>query len=303
MGSGRWDSGDWGKYATAHVAGKTASAIFTSRDMKDAYDPAKIEFRESRDSEDNPSATPIILASDVTGSMGMVAHRLMQTGLNTVATEIYDRKPITDPHLMVMATGDVYCDRAPIQMTQFEADIRLADQVRELYVEGGGGGNAGESYTVPWLAAALKVRADAFEKRNRKGYLVTIGDEPVLDVIRKDQIKRFLGVDAQADINAADALRMVSRNWEVFHIVLANEGHCRYGLDSVMASWKPLLPERTIRLDDVDKLGETIVSLIQVTEGANAATVASSWSGDTSLVVANALRDMTPQTSGVRRLR
>lgn len=305
MGNGRWDAGAWAGYASAHVSGKSASAVFTSRAMKDDYNPAKIGFRESRDSADNPLSTPVILASDVTGSMGMVAHKLMQTGLNTLATEIYDRKPITDPHIMVMAVGDAYYDRAPLQMTQFEADIRLADQVKDLYVEGGGGGNSGESYTLAWLGAAMKVRADAFEKRKRKGYLFTIGDEPVLDVVKKDQVSRFLGVEANGDINARDALRMASRDWEVFHIVLANEGHARHGLDQVMKTWKAVLPERTIRLENVDDLGETVVSLIQVSEGAHAADVAASWSGDTSLVVANALRDMTAVGAGggVRRLR
>ena len=304
MGSGRWSATDWNAYSATHVDGKSASAVFTSSKMKDEYDPAKIEFRESRDSADNPASTPVIIASDVTGSMGMVAHRLMQTGLNTLCKEIYDRKPITDPHVMVMAVGDTYYDRAPLQMTQFEADIRLADQVRDLYVEGGGGGNSGESYTAAWLGAALKVRADAIEKRKRKGYLFTIGDEPVLDVITKEQISKVFGVEAQADIKAVDALRMVSRDWEVFHIILANEGYCRSSLRDVVQSWKALLPERAVQLDDVDKLAETIVSLIQVTEGANAAAVASSWSGSTSVTVANALRDLSPAGGGgVRRLR
>lgn len=305
MGSGRWSTTDWDRYATAHVSGKSASAVFTSRAMKAAYDPAQIAFRESRDSADNPLSTPIILGSDVTGSMGMVAHRLMQTGLNTLAKEVYDRKPITDPHVMVMALGDAYYDQAPVQMTQFEADIRLADQVKDLYVEGGGGGNGGETYTLAWIAAALKVRADAFEKRKRKGYIFTIGDEPVVDVITKAQVSRFLGVEAAADIRAVDALRMAAPNWEVFHIVLANEGVARHNLDDVMRSWKAVLPERTVRLEDVDNLAETIVSLIQVTEGANADSVAASWSGSTAVVVGNALRDLTAAGAGggVRRLR
>lgn len=306
MGNGRWDAGSWAGYAKATVAGKSAASVFTSRNMKEAYDPARIAFRESRDSADNPVSTPIILASDVTGSMGMVAHTLMQKGLNTLATEIYDRKPITDPHIMVMAVGDAYCDRAPLQMTQFEADITLAEQVRELYVEGGGGGNSGESYTLAWLGAALKVRADAFDKRKRKGYLFTIGDEPVLDVVKKEQIKTFLGVEASGDITATEALRMVSRDWEVFHIVLANEGYCAHSQDEVMNSWKRVLPERTIRLDDVNNLAETVVSLVQVTEGARAADVAASWTGSTALVVGKALKDLTSAggpAGGVRRLR
>jgi hypothetical protein len=37
MGNARWDATDWGTYATAHVTGKPAAAVFTSRDLKDAY--------------------------------------------------------------------------------------------------------------------------------------------------------------------------------------------------------------------------------------------------------------------------
>ncbi len=305
MGNGRWDAGTWASYASATVTGKSKTEIFTSRNMKEDYDPAKIKLRESRDSADNPAATPIILASDVTGSMGMIAEKIMRDGLNTLATEIYDRKPVSDPHIMIMAVGDAECDRAPLQCTQFEADIRVAEQARELWLEGGGGGNRGESYMAPHLFAAMKTSCDAMEKRGRKGYLFTIGDEPVLDGMRKAQIEKFLGVPAERDLSAREILEMAERNWEVFHIVLANEGYANYSLDQVLATWKPLLPERTVLLEDVNALAETVVSLIQVTEGARAADVASSWSGSTALVVANALKGVpakTGQTGGLMRL-
>jgi hypothetical protein len=304
MGNARWDASDWGTYAKAHVAGKPASAVFTSRDLKDAYNPAKIAFRESRDSEMNPVSTPIILASDVTGSMGMISHKLMQDGLNTLATGIYDRKPVTDPHIMVLAVGDAEYDRAPLQATQFEADITLADQVRDLWIEGGGGGNGGESYSAAHLFAALKTRTDAAEKRGRKGYLFTIGDEPNLDGMRAEQIKRVFGEAEARDLSARDCLMMAERSYEVFHIVLANEGYASHRLDEVLATWKPLLPERTILLEDVDKLAETVISTIQVTEGVNVADVAASWSGSTAVVVANALRGLPSRaaSTGLRRL-
>lgn len=305
MGNGRWDASAWASYSTATISGRSRRAIFTSRRMKDAYNPAKITLRESRDSDDNPQSTPIILAGDVTGSMGMVAEQLMREGLNTLATEIYDREPVTDPHVMMMAIGDAYCDLAPLQVTQFEADIRVAQQARELWLEGGGGGNQGESYMLAHLFAAMKVSADAFEKRGRKGYLFTIGDEPVLDGVTKDQIKRVLGIPAERDFSAQEIMTMAQRNWEIFHIVLANEGYARHSLDSVLRSWQPLLPERTIQLDHVDALAETVVSLIQVNEGAHAAEVAASWSGSTAMVVANAIKGVSPpagQRSGLRFL-
>ena len=304
MGNARWDPSAWGSYAKAHVSGKSASAVFTSRSLKDEYDPAKIAFRESRDSAMNPLSTPIILGSDVTGSMGMISHKLMRDGLNTLATGIYDRKPVTDPHIMVLAIGDAECDRAPLQATQFEADIRLADQVRDLWIEGGGGGNSGESYSAAHLFAALKTRTDAAEKRGRKGYLFTIGDEPNLDGMRAGQIKRVFGEAEARDLSARDCLAMAERSYEVFHIVLANEGYASHRLGEVLATWKPLLPERTILLEDVDKLAETVISTIQVIEGANPADVAASWSGSTAVVVANALKGLPSRAAGagLRRL-
>jgi len=304
MGNARWDATDWGTYAAAHVTGKPAAAVFTSRDLKDAYNPAKIVFRESRDSVMNPLSTPIILGSDVTGSMGMIAQTLMRDGLNTLATGIYDRKPVPDPHIMVLAIGDAEYDRAPLQATQFEADITLADQVRDLWIEMGGGANGGESYSAAHLFAALKTRTDAAEKRGRKGYLFTIGDEPNLDGMRADQIKRVFGETEARDLSARDCLAMAERDYEVFHIILANEGYARHGIDRVLASWKPILPERTILLEDVSKLAETVISTIQVTEGANAADVVASWSGSTAVVVANALRGLPARGAGagLRRL-
>lgn len=304
MGNGRWSSTDWQNYAARNVSGKSRTEVFTRRSLDDAVNPARIAMRESRDSADNPQSTPIILAADVTGSMGMVAHKLMQDGLNTLATEIYARKPVTDPHVMAMAVGDACCDQAPLQVTQFEADIRLADQVRNLWLEGGGGGNGGETYMSAHLFAATKTAADAFEKRGRKGYLFTIGDEPVLDGLTREQAARVMGIEIPRDLSSHEILTMAQRNWEVFHIILSNEGYARARPDAVLRSWKALLPERTIQLGDVDRLAETVVSAIQINEGARPQDVTASWSGSTALVVAEAIRGMAPVPArrGLRRL-
>lgn len=303
MGFARWSASDWDSYSTKHVAGKSSREIFTSSKMKDPYDPAKIEFRESRDSDINPNSTPIILASDVTGSMGMIAETMIRKGLNTVATEIYNRKPVSDPHIMAMAFGDAECDSAPLQVTQFEGDIKIAEQLKELYIERGGGANGGESYMLPHVFAAMKTRTDAFEKRRKKGYLFTIGDEPTLNGVTKDQAKKFLDLDLQANLSAEDCVNLASRTYEVFHVVLSTVGHARRDLASVKETFEPILPQRILYVEDPDKVAESIVSAIQVCEGANKVDVTKSWSGDTSLVVANAIRDLAAGgNTGVRRL-
>jgi hypothetical protein len=305
MGFNRLDSTSWAGYTATHSAGRARAAVFTAKTMKPDYDPAKFDVRESRNSAINPHATPIILASDVTGSMGALSKILLDKAIPTIAGQLYDRKPVSDPHIMVASIGDMECDRAPIQATQFEADISLASQIRELWLEGGGGGNMGESYSVAHLLAAFKTSADAWEKENRKGILFTIGDEPILPVVRKGDVKRFFGIDLERDMTAEECVRLAERHYHVFHIVLRG-GYAahQHGMDEVLASWKPILPQRTMICDDADKLGEIIVSAIQVVTGADHATVARTWSGDTALVVANAIKDLTVGGAGrgVRRL-
>ena len=306
MGGGTWTSGDWSSYSSKHIDGKSTAAIFTSRDLLDEFNPAKITMRESRDGADNPAATPIYLACDVTGSMGHTADKILRDGLNTVATEIRTRKPITDPHIGIMAVGDAYFDRAPLQVTQLEASVVLADQAKKLWIERGGGNNMGESYALPALFCATKVSADAWEKRGQKGFLFTMGDEPVLPMVTAEQARRVLGIEAQTDLSAQDIYATAARNWNCFHLILANEGYASRRLDEVERSWREVLPQGTILLDDIDALAETIVSLIQVTAGAQKTDVAASWGGSKALVVANALKSVPamPGTGrGLQRLR
>lgn len=301
MGSGRWDSGAWDSYSTAHVTGKSSATVFSSRDMKDDFNPALITVRESRDSVDNPNSTPIIVGVDVTGSMGIIADNLIRDGLNTLATEIYARKPVTDPHLMALAIGDCEYDQAPLQATQFEADIRIAKQLQEIYLERGGGPNGGESYNLAHLFAAEKTVTDSWEKRRKKGYLFTVGDEPVLEEVTSAQASKFLGLQTP-NLSTEECIRMASAKYEVFHVVI-NERRRSYGTDPI-TQWQSLLPQRVIILDDHTKLAETIVSAIQVTEGAKKADVAGSWKDGTSLVVASAIQNLVERgaSTGVRRL-
>lgn len=299
MGHARWDPSAWSTYAKS-TRGKSRSALFTSRGMKDPLDPAKMGMRESRDSAHNPLSTPIIVGVDVTGSMGMLAETLVKRGLKPLFEEILDRKPVTDPHVMAMAIGDAWCDSAPLQATQFEADIRVAEQIQDLYVEGGGGGNNYESYNLPWYFAATKTAIDAWEKRRKKGYLFTVGDEPCPPVLEADHIRSVFGSGGQRDLATADVLAMAERQYEVFHVVVEEGHYFRHSPDAVMDSWHDVLGQRVLRLSDHEKLSEVIVSAIEVTEGRDAGAVAASWSGDTALVVANAVRGLTaaPGDSG-----
>jgi hypothetical protein len=151
---------------------------------------------------------------------------------------------------------------------------------------------------LPWYFAAIKTSADCFEKRSKKGYLFTIGDEPILPGITKENLRRVFDSGAQTDLSSAELLAMASRSYEIFHVVLTNVGFARSHLSQVISTWEPLLRERVIHCDDHEKVAEVIVSAIQVVEGTDKETVAGSWSGSTALTVAKAVKSLTRKAGG-----
>lgn len=308
MGGGRWTSEDWSGYSARHVAFKATTAdIYTNTAkgvISDALDPKNVKMRESRDSSDNPESAAIIVALDVTGSMSPVLDKMARVGLPSLMEGIYGRKPVENPQVMFMGVGDVTCDKFPLQVSQFESDIRIAEQLTQLYLEQGGGGNDSESYTLPWYFAAMHTSIDCFEKRNKKGYLFTIGDENIPDVLKAEEIGRVLGYTPEQRVYTADELyKMVSRKYHVFHLMVEQGSHYRYNGDAVKKSWMDVIGQNAIPLDDHSKLGEVIISLIQVKEGADKKTVVDSWDGSTALTVKRAVDGLTPDeramTAGV----
>lgn len=283
MGSGTFSRSAYNTFATSTV-GKSTDQIYTSRKIDNKLDPKGVKVRESRDSADNPKSTPIIVALDVTGSMGMIADEIARKGLGTLFTAILDRKPVSDPHVMFMAVGDANCDSAPLQVSQFEADNRIVEQLTQIFLEGGGGGNSFESYNLPWYFAAFHTAHDSIEKRGKRGYLFTIGDEETPHDLTREQIKRFLGDDIEANLSTKDLLEMAQRAYNVFHIVIEQGNHCKYNRDKVMSSWTALMGQRVIPLSDYTKLAETIVSAIEVAEGNDADTATSHWGAAASVV-------------------
>lgn len=277
MGNSRWSTNDWAAYSSTTRSLASTKEIFASSSIKDYLDPNGVLLRESRDSDSNPNSTAIIVGLDVTGSMGVIAQKMAQEGLGTLVEGILDRKPVTDPHIMIMAIGDAYQDRAPLQVSQFEADIRIGEQLRDLYLEGGGGGNSFESYDLPWYFAANRTSIDCFEKRQKKGYLITIGDELPPPGVEQRQIRSIFGTDEQRGYTASELLTAVSEKYHVFHVIVEQGSYAKRELPNVTKKWRDLLGKRAVLLSDYNYIAETILSVVEVSEGAAPETVLASW--------------------------
>lgn len=278
MGTDRFKFSAYANYSdTNRLKSLTREQVFTSRIIPQALDPKKIVLRESCDSTINPNSTPIILGLDVTGSMGFVAEEIAKESLPDLMGRIYEEQVVTDPHLMFMGIGDVYCDDAPLQVSQFEAGaVVLIEQLRTLWLEGGGGGNRTESYDIPWYFAANKTAIDSFTKRGEKGYLFTIGDEmpPAVHGLSKEDIKKTFGPGQHVDAGSTvELLATVQEKYKVFHIIAEQGNYARSNLSQVRAGWTELFGPNVIFMRDHKYLPDIIVATLKMANGEDPRTV------------------------------
>ena len=284
---GRMDADTWRGYSSTHIADKSTAEIYTASAIDALLDPKGVAMRESRDSDMSPESTAVIAALDVTGSMGNVLEAAAK-GLGVMVEELYTRLPVTNPQLMFMGVGDAEAgDQYPLQVSQFEVDVKIAEQLQKIYFEKRGGGNRYEGYAMAWYFAAMHTSIDCFEKRGKKGILFTMGDEEPTPYLRPQDIERVIGDTPQAQLSAKQVLEMVSKQYHVFHLIIeeGNNGKSRGTLDG----WTNLLGQHAIPVSDCTKIAEVMVSVMQAVTGEDKDKIAASWDGDTSMVVSKAI--------------
>lgn len=224
---------------------KSVDQIFTKRKIENGMDPNGLTIRESRDSAEHPNSLAIMLALDLTGSMGRVPHHLVKDGLPHIMQGIIDAG-ISDPQLLFMGVGDHKCDEAPLQVGQFESSDALLDHwLTNTFLEGGGGGNGGESYHLAWYVAAKHTFIDCFEKRQQKGFLFTIGDEPCHPTLSASSLKNVIKTGEFQNYTAAELLALAREKYNVYHINIQQTGRgCEEGWERLIGRDYLLRAER-----------------------------------------------------------
>jgi len=247
--------------ASAGYATKSASDIFTQskeRKIHESMEPSKALLRESRDSEAHPNSIPIIIALDTTGSMLDIPMHLVREGLPKMVGNII-QKGFPDPQILFLGVGDHECDRAPLQIGQFESgDEELDLWLTRTYLERGGGGNGGESYLLAHYFAANHTVMDCLEKRGQKGILVTIGDEAGLHSLPKRSIQEIMGKEVQGSYSDDNLLDLAKEKYDVYYIHIDHNG----GDARAERYWQGKLNENCIIVNDYEKVGDTISTLV-----------------------------------------
>lgn len=266
MGGGSWTRSAFTSYTTTKgynvstdgvVTGMSSNVQdnFRSRMLVADLDPKNV-MRECVDSVEHPNTKPVILALDVTGSMGKAAMEVAKQ-INVVMTKLYEN--IADVEFMVMGIGDLAYDCAPIQASQFESDIRIAEQLDKIYFEGGGGGNAYESYSAAWYFGLNHTKLDCWN-RGQKGVIITMGDEPMNPYLPKKALSAVTGDDLQSDIETVQLYTDASEKFDIYHLYVKH-GYGRYQED-VHKTFGQLLDENHLKDTSVDKIADDIIDIV-----------------------------------------
>lgn len=267
MGGGSWTPASFASYTVAtkgvtadefRSKSYSAQSLYSKLHIQDTMNPFNV-VRECVDTEEHRNTVPVILALDVTGSMGSAAVKVAQC-LNDIITNIYSNESVKDIEFCVMGIGDVECDEAPIQISQFESDIRIAEHLDNIYFEGRGGGNSYESYSAAWYMGLNRCKLDCWN-RGKKGIIITLGDE-LPNPFLSDRMFKFIGGQPEK-VETKKIYKEASQKFDIYHISI-DDGRTSYSHRSKMIdkAWYDLIGDN-YHVSDIDALPELIAMLVE----------------------------------------
>jgi hypothetical protein len=272
MGGTNWSDDHYRE--RAHLRARTGRSAFAyDHDVKAGQaaaqvhpkmDPLGVKVRESRDSDAHPTSHAVGVLMDVTGSMRQVPV-ILQANLPRLMGLLIRKGYLEHPQILIGGIGDATCDRAPLQVGQFESGIEIEDDLGKLFLEGGGGGHITESYELAMYFMARHTSLDCYEKRGKRGYLFVIGDEIPYPKVKRKEVAKVIGDGLQADLSTEVLVRELERTYDVYYILPRLTHH--WDNPEVHRRWVELLGQNVLRLEDPAGICEMIASTIGVAEG------------------------------------
>ena len=273
MGSGNWERSSFVKYSTTSKRGVTLDSlgtitndyseqdIFKQRNLHASLSPKNV-MRECCDTEEHPNTIPVILALDVTGSMGSASLEVAKK-LNPIMENLY--KEVNDIEFCIMGIGDMRYDSCPVQISQFESDIRIAENVDNIYHEHGGGGNNFESYSLAWYMGLRHTNLNCWN-RGKKGIIITLGDETLNPYIPRvgnhTSIIDLIGDELQGDIETRDLYEEASKKFDIYHIHVNHGWSSNSRENDARASFGNVIGANHFKVATLETLPDVIVDII-----------------------------------------
>ena len=202
------------------------------------------------------SKNPIIIALDVSGSNINFA-KLVYDKLPMFYGQIVEKGYLDDFDVCICAVGDVKFDDYPIQIGTPAKGLEIDSWLEKIVLEGGGGSNPNESYEIMahYLANYCEFEKDA------NPTLFFLGDEMVLDTVRKDECDK-LGIECAQNYNPWPELNKKFKN-NVY--CMLNKYGGREFRDDFTESWKKVLPsQHTIRIPEEKAIVDLMLGVLAI---------------------------------------
>lgn len=243
-------------------SGLPEQSVFRQQSCHPLMNPKGVKVRESRDSADHPRSLGIAFALDVTGSMGAIPKLLATVQLPKFMKVLVDCK-VPDPQILFIAFGDATCDRAPLQVGQFESTAELMDQwLTWSYLEGGGGGGNKESYELALYFLAQHTEMDCSVKRGKRGYLFMTGDEHPYPKLSRHVVETVIGDRLDDDLALEEIVAELQKTFVPFFVIPDRERAQR-----VERRWRDVLGDHVLCMEAAEDVCYVTAGAILLSEG------------------------------------
>lgn len=243
--SGDYDPGPW----RGHDFGSARKRydVHVGRSYDDARSSNKDISELVEKSLETNSESPLVIACDVTGSMGEWPATMFS---KLPYLELEGKEYLGDDmEISFAAVGDVYSDDYALQVRKFTKGTELKEKLEELVIEGGGGGQTMESYDLCALYYSRKVKMP----KAIKPIFIFIGDEGCYDSIDRESAKTYAGIELKERLPTKQVMKDLQSKYSVYLIRKPYDNG--YG-DSMSSTDKKLYKEWA------DMLGEDHISIL-----------------------------------------
>ncbi|MHA2295367.1 MAG: hypothetical protein ACXAEU_08495 [Candidatus Hodarchaeales archaeon] len=206
---------------------------------------------------------PLVVAVDVTGSMSTLPSIIFEKLciLYNEAQFFLPNHLKEDFEISFAAIGDAYTDSSPIQVTDFGEGYELDSNIKSLHPEGGGGGQARESYELIAYFYAKHCEMPGNRREDPKPMLIIIGDEGYYSKINRQHVKILIGDDEPTDIITKKVFEELKVKFDVY--ILRVQYFDNKKERQIHEAWQKVLePEKVILMKEPRRVVDTILGLI-----------------------------------------
>ena len=206
--SGDFDPGVWTGYDFG--AARKSYDVHVGRSYDDAVSSGKSASELLEDRLKTNSESPLVIACDVTGSMGEWPAVIFS---KLPYLELEGKEYLGETmEISFAAVGDAYSDNYPLQVRKFAKGKDLEKRLKELVIEGNGGGQTSESYDL----AALYYARNVDMPKAIKPIFIFIGDEGLYEHIDKAQAKEWARTDVEGRLSTPQVIKELQAKYSVY---------------------------------------------------------------------------------------